>query len=148
MVKYLVIVLGIFFGDMAIKNQAEKKLPEEGERRYLNGFIRFRKHHNRGAFLNAGEKRHAVVAVLSLALTLLTGILFIVSLGHRGNALLRTGLSLLLGGAFSNTYDRIRRKYVVDYLSFGIKWKWLSRIIFNISDFGIMIGALLTALSL
>lgn len=54
---------------------------------------------------------------------------------------------MLLGGAFSNTYDRCRRKYVVDYFSFGVKWKRLSRIVFNISDFGIILGALTAALA-
>ena len=55
-------------------------------------------------------------------------------------------LALLLGGSFSNTYDRLRRKYVVDYLSFPVKWKWFRDIVFNISDFCIIIGALLAAL--
>ena len=35
-------------------------------------------------------------------------------LGMRGKKLLKAGLSLLLGGAFSNTYDRVMREYVVD----------------------------------
>lgn len=63
-----------------------------------------------------------------------------------GNRLLRVGLALLLGGAFSNTYDRLKRKYVVDYLSFGVRWKGLRRIVFNVSDFCILIGAMLSAL--
>ena len=76
----------------------------------------------------------------------LIAVLFVVSLGHRGNRLLRVGLALLLGGAFSNTYDRLKRKYVVDYLSFGVRWKGLRRIVFNVSDFCILIGAMLSAL--
>ena len=54
--------------------------------------------------------------------------------------------SLLLGGAFSNTYDRLKRKYVVDYFSFGVKWEPLRAIVFNISDFCILIGALIIAI--
>ena len=60
--------------------------------------------------------------------------------------MLRVGLSLLLGGAFSNTYDRLKRKYVVDYVSFGVKWKKLRQVVFNISDFCIITGALLAIL--
>ena len=71
---------------------------------------------------------------------------FILSFGQHGNHLLRVGLSLLLGGGFSNTYDRLKRKYVVDYVSFNVKWKGLRKIVFNVSDFCIMIGALLIAL--
>lgn len=147
MIGYVLIAAGIFFGDLVIKNYVEREFPEEGEQKRLGGFIRLRKHHNRGVALNVGERKRPVVAAVSLLLTLLVAILFVFSMGTKGNALLRTGLSLLLGGAFSNTYDRLKRKYVVDYLSFGVKWKWFANIIFNISDFGIIIGALLAALS-
>ena len=61
--------------------------------------------------------------------------------------MLKLGLSLLLGGAFSNTYDRFTREYVVDYFSFCSPWKGLNRIVFNISDFCIIIGSLIAVLS-
>lgn len=137
----------IFCADFLIKRHMEKTLTEGGEKERLGGFILLRKHHNRGAFLNAGEARRPVVAAVSVLLTLAVLLLFVLSLGTQGNAPLKTGLSLLLGGAFSNTYDRLRRKYVVDYLSFGVKWKWLGRIVFNLSDFCIIIGAFLAAFS-
>ena len=145
----LLIVPAVFFGDLWLKNRVEKYIPARGEKRekkLLDGRTLIRKHHNRGAMLNAGEKNRTVVAALSLFLTAVLVPVFIISLGRRGNGLLRTGLALLLGGAFSNTYDRLKRKYVVDYLSFGVKWKWFRGIVFNISDFCIMIGALLSVL--
>ena len=119
----------------------------EGERKKLKGFLRLRRHYNRGAFLNVGQRKRRVVAGLSVCLTACVLILFILTLGTKGNTVLKTGLAMLLGGAFSNTYDRLKRKYVVDYFSFGVKWKWFSRMVFNISDFGIIIGALMAALS-
>ena len=112
----------------------------------MSGKLIFRKHHNLGAILNVVQKRHPLIAALSLVLTVVVTVLFFLSLGHRGNNLLKVGLSLLLGGAFSNTYDRLRRRYVVDYLSFGVKWPRLRKIIFNLADFCIIIGALLAAL--
>ena len=93
-----------------------------------------------------GSGRRPLVAALSLVLTAVVLIGFLASLGQRGNGVLRTGLALLLGGAFSNTYDRLRRKYVVDYLSFGVKWQGLRRVVFNLADFGIILGALLAVL--
>lgn len=144
---YLGIVIAIFMGDLCIKNYMEKMLVEGEENKKLNGFIRLKKHHNKGAFLNAGQKMRPVVAMLSLLLTAGVAAVFALSLGQQGNRLLKAGLSLLLGGAFSNTYDRLKRKYVVDYFSFGVRWKWLSRIVFNLSDFGIMIGAMMAALA-
>ena len=145
----LLIVPVIFFGDLWIKNHIEKYIPARGgkrEKRLLGGRLLIRRHHNRGAMLNAGERRRPMIAVLSLVLTVALIPVFLFSLGQKGNHLLRLGLAFLLGGAFSNTYDRLKRKYVVDYLSFGVKWKWFRVIVFNISDFCIMIGALLSVL--
>lgn len=142
----VVIIAGIFLGDLWIKNYIEKNIVDGEIREKLGGKLLIRKYHNRGAMLNAGEKKRPVVAALSLVLSVVAAVLLILSFGHRGNNLLRIGLSLLLGGAFSNTYDRLKRKFVVDYVSFGVKWKKLRRVVFNISDFCIMIGALLTAL--
>lgn len=144
---YICIAAAIFAGDLFIKGHMERTLIDGKEEKRMKGFIRLRKHHNKGAFLNAGEKRSSLVAVVSVLLTLAVTVLFILTLGTRGNPLLKTGLSMLLGGAFSNTYDRLKRNYVVDYLSFNLKWKWLSSIVFNLSDFGIIIGAMLAALA-
>lgn len=149
---FVTIVSIIFFGDLYIKNRVEKYIPAKGsgndERELLGGRLILRRHHNRGMMLNAGEKKQPVVAAVSLALTAVLTAVFLVSLGHRGNNLLRAGLALLLGGAFSNTYDRCKRKYVVDYFSFGVRWKGLRKIVFNLSDFCIIIGALLAALGM
>ena len=133
-------------GDLWLKGWVEKRIAKGEDRLLLSGKLILRKHHNRGAMLNAGQKRSSLVATLSLILTITVTGLFFLSLGYRGNNLLKVGLSLLLGGAFSNTYDRLRRRYVVDYLSFGVKWTRLRKIIFNLSDFFIIIGALLAAL--
>lgn len=142
----VLIVAGAFFGDLWIKTQIEKRMSEGETRPLLGGRLLLRRHHNRGAMLNFGQKWQPLIAALSLALTLAVAVLFGLSLGTRGNDLLRVGLAFLLGGAFSNTYDRLKRKYVVDYLSFGVRWKKLRRIVFNISDFCIMVGALLTVI--
>ena len=137
----IAIIVGVFTTDLIIKNKVEesKNLPRiAGRGRFL-----LKRYHNKGAFLNLGEKNSKIVTVLSLMLSALASGILIFSFGSHGNNLLRIGLSLLLGGAFSNTYDRLKRKYVVDYLSFRVKYKPLAGIVYNISDFCIMIGALL-----
>lgn len=144
----ILIAAGIFLGDLWIKAQIEKRMKEGETKCFCKGRILLRKHHNRGVMLNFLQKRQPVVAALSLVLTVAVTVLFGLSLGTRGNNLLRVGLAFLLGGAFSNTYDRLKRKYVVDYLSFGVGWKKLRSIIFNISDFCIIIGALLAVIGI
>lgn len=142
----LVVICVIFLGDLWIKNHVEQQIAAGEVRKKWKGRILIRKYHNRGAMLNAGEKKPLLIAILSVLLSLTVAVMLLISLGQRGNNLLRIGLSLMLGGAFSNTYDRLKRKYVVDYVSFGVKWKRLRNVVFNISDFCIIIGALLTAL--
>ena len=147
-VVWILILAGIFWVDFFLKNYIEKHVDEREEREICHEKLLIRKHHNKGMMLNAGQKRRHLVAAMSLVFTVLLTLVFVVSLGHRGNNMLRLGLSLLLGGAFSNTYDRLRRGYVVDYVSFPVKWQGFRKIVFNCSDFCIIIGALLSALGM
>ena len=142
---YALIAAGIFFLDMGIKNLIEKKVPEGETKEIGRGCLLLRKHHNKGAFLNMGEKKSGFVAILSIALTLAMTVLFLMTFSFRGSRLLKSGLALLLGGAYSNTYDRLVREYVVDYVSFDLPFGF-KKIIFNIGDFCIMIGALISTI--
>jgi len=147
----MAIILVIFGGDLWIKDKIEKSTEDGTERcaelgTLPGGCILIRKYHNKGAMLNLGQSRHWLVKMISVILSVLAAVIFVFSLGRRGNKMLRIGLAFLLGGAFSNTYDRLKRGYVVDYFSFHLKWKRLRNIVFNLSDFCIMIGALLLVL--
>lgn len=142
-IGYAVLAAAVFLLDLLIKDHIEKNESEGAARPVLGGRIMVRRYHNRGAALDMGEKRQGLMAVLSLVLTLFMTVVFLTTFSFRGRKILKAGLALLLGGAYSNTYDRLRRKYVVDYVSFPVKNEKLSGIVFNISDFCIMIGALL-----
>lgn len=134
---------GIFALDLLLKNQIEKKLEEGETKPFCKGRLLIRKYHNTGAFLDLGAKKQGAVACLSLFLTLCMTVVFLSTFTFRGNSTLKAGLAFLLGGAYSNTYDRLVRKYVVDYVSFPVKNPRIRRIVFNISDFCILIGAVL-----
>lgn len=144
--KYFATILAIFGLEWKIKNHIEETKTFDTEEKKCGGMLLIRKHHNKGAFLNAGQGRQKAVAVLSLVFTVFLTIIFVLTLGQAGRGLLKWGLTLLLGGAYSNTYDRLARKYVVDYVSFNVPCR-LRNVIFNIGDFCIMIGALLSALA-
>ena len=142
--QYLAVILGIFGLEFGIKKHIEETRTEGEEEKKCRGALIIRKHHNRGAFLNAGEKNQKAVMVISVALSALLTVVYAMTLGMAGKGMLKWGLTLLLGGAYTNTYDRLTRKYVVDYVSFNVPFRWLRRIIFNIGDFCIMIGAMLS----
>jgi signal peptidase II len=56
----------------------------------------------------------------------------------KGDLLIQTGLSLILGGALGNLYDRIRFGHVVDFLDFSLAgYHWPA---FNIADSCICLG--------
>lgn len=140
------LAVSLFVTDMLVKNHIEHTVNEGEERPVFGGRLLLRRYHNEGAFLNIGQCRRGFMAILSLILTLAATVLFLVTFTYRGSRMLKMGLSLLLGGAYSNTYDRLVRKYVVDYISFPVRNQKIRNIVFNISDFGIMIGALFMVL--
>lgn len=142
---YLIIIAAIFGADCAIKDYREKRKEQKS---YLNDNVRMMTYHNEGAFLNAGERKPVVVKILSVLLTLLITVFFCLTLTTHGNRALKTGLSFLLGGAFCNTYDRLRRHYVVDYLNFPKLPGRLKNVVYNISDFFILIGTLLSVIAI
>ena len=62
------------------------------------------------------------------------------------NRLLQIALSLILGGALGNLYDRLAYVYVVDFLEFYLgSYHWPS---FNIADSAISTGVALLALEI
>lgn len=142
-IGFAALAFGIFVLDLLLKNHVEKSLQEGDEKPFCGGRLLIRKYHNKGAFLDMGEGRQGLVSMLSLGLTLFMTVIFLGTFSFRGNSTLKAGLAFLLGGAYSNTYDRLTRKYVVDYVSFPVKNKRFRKIVFNVSDFCIMIGALL-----
>lgn len=146
LIFFAALAAGIFLLDLLIKNHIETHLQLGEEKPVCQGRLLIKRYHNKGAFLDVGEKRQKAVALLSLLLTIFMTMVFLGTFSFRGNTALKAGLALLLGGAYSNTYDRLTRDYVVDYVSFPVKNKRIRRIVFNISDFCIIIGALLMAL--
>lgn len=62
----------------------------------------------------------------------------------RRDPLVRTGVALVLGGAYGNLLDRCIYKHVVDFISIGVpglSWRWPT---FNIADCAILYGVALT----
>lgn len=144
--RYILMILTIFTGELFWKNHVEREIPESSSKKALHDTIILTKHHNYGAAFNTGERRPGIVKGISVLLTLMATIFFICSFGAVGKGLLKFGLSLLLGGASSNTYDRLKRGYVVDYFRLNVPVKRIRNLIFNISDFCIVAGALLVVL--
>jgi signal peptidase II len=136
------IVVSLFAADTFIKKYFDS--PEgEKERKYAGGKIVLNRLRNDGFAGGRLSGHRWLVGMVSLIITVVGACLLIASMGKHGNHISRIGLSFVLGGAFSNTYDRLKKKYVVDYVRFNIGKGKFSRLVFNISDFGIIIGAVI-----
>jgi signal peptidase II len=136
---FLIIILVIFIVDFKVKTYIEKKKEMHKKEEILNGNIIIERYHNKGAILNSMDHKPGLVKIISSIMLGTIFLVFSVLLTKKGKILYKLGLSLILGGAASNVYDRIKKGYVVDYFSF----KFLKRVIFNLSDIFIIIGALL-----
>lgn len=139
---YIVIALAIFTAEVKIKNYIEKNKEMHKKEEILNGNIIIERYHNKGAMLNFMEKDVRIVKTVAAALLGIILLIFGALLPKKGNYLMKFAMSLILGGALSNVYERFSRGYVVDYFSF----KWLKKIVFNISDICIFTGAALIAI--
>jgi len=137
----------IFAFDRHVKNKMEETMTVGEEKDLCHGHLKLCLHHNYGSASNFGAGKPIIIKFVSIVLTILISILFILSLSTHGRTSLKVGLSLLLGGAFSNTYDRVKRGYVIDYLRIMHGPSPFKKLIWNIADFAIIIGALLATLS-
>lgn len=140
---YLLIIAGIFLADFIIKRTVEKKLALGEKKTYAKGKIVIQKYYNKGFALDRFEKYPKFVAYGSGVVCSLMVVKFCRLLFQNGQKGIKAALAMIIGGAASNIYDRFHKKYVVDYICFNIPWKPLRKIIFNISDFFIIFGAVL-----
>lgn len=141
--RFVSVVACIVTGEKYIKGRVEKK-PDIDGTLIFGDQVEVVKSHNTGSAFGIYKEYPAYVQMASVILCVIMSFAFVLSLSAFGNNTLRWGLSLMLGGAYSNTYDRLKTEYVVDYLRIPSKKKILSQIVFNISDFCLVIGAMLS----
>jgi signal peptidase II len=121
----------------AIEDQEEAGFPKELEG--SGGKILLHKNHNAGFSFGYFKEHPSMVMMIPLAVASFIGGMLANLLQRKGNILEKLALSLALGGAVSNLYDRLVRHYVVDYFSF--QYGKLKKVVFNLGDLFIFLGA-------
>jgi len=127
--------------DNYIKGNIERNVTVTEKFELLDHGITIQRHHNKGLPMNLADSHQKEVAALSGAALSAELLLAGNSILKNGNPLTALSHSLIIGGAVSNTYDRIKKGYVVDYVSFKN-----GKAIYNVSDFCIITGALLAVI--
>jgi signal peptidase II len=141
MLPWLGIALVVALFDQAVKYLVELEL-RPGEFRPVSGFFNLVLAYNRGAafsFLSeaSGWQRYAFIVIALGAIGLILRLLA----RHASERLFALSLSLILGGATGNLWDRATLGHVVDFLDFhaaGYHWP-----AFNVADSAITVGAAL-----
>lgn len=141
----IIILAAVAAADLIIKNHIERRYTYEDKKSILGDMIVIQRSSNEGAFLGIFKK-------YKKALKIIVGLLFVILLGAYVTALVmkkatgrKTGLALILAGAASNEYDRIKKGSVTDY--FSINLPFIKHIVFNLGDFSIFAGIITLLLS-
>ena len=138
----------MFAADQIMKAYVEQNMEKE-EERLLADRVVLRRVSNRGMCLNLLSDRPGTVKILSAAAAGTVSLMYAAALAKKKGFFRKTGLSLLTAGAWSNTFDRLVRGYVVDYIGFRTGSEKVSRITYNLGDFFLAAGsAILTVCSL
>lgn len=141
---HLGIVAAVFVLDRLTKWLIEQRFDLHDSITIIPGFFRITHVQNKGAAFGlfadtASEWRVTLLVMFSVvALVVVAGLLW---KNHHSMITTGIGLSLILGGALGNLWDRVVAGHVVDFLDFYLgSYHWPA---FNIADSAIVSGALL-----
>lgn len=124
--------------DNSIKEKIEDGTIDNGVIDKTRGFAEIEKHHNKGLPLNKLDNHTKEITAVSCAVLVFQAFTTLYDALEKEDFVTDTANALILAGALSNSYDRVERGYVVDYLKVGRK-----KAIYNISDFFIIIGVII-----
>jgi signal peptidase II len=136
-----VITVAVFVADQVTKALVESRIPSGAVIPVVRGFFNLTNTKNSGAVFGLFSDspvwwKTPVLIVISTALLVVVVILVIRTRNLRWETWI--GLSLILGGALSNLYDRMRTGLVEDFLDFYIRsYHWAT---FNLADSAIVVG--------
>lgn len=144
---YSGIIVSVCAAETFLRHMANEKLSEDTCREVRGLPIFLQKYHNYGMAENRlQEKPKAVKTIGVIVLGILT-VIFLLTLPFRGKKVLKAGLALVLGGGLSNLAERFVHGYVTDYFRLKVPFPRIRRLIFNVADFCIFIGAALVVFS-
>jgi signal peptidase II len=139
---YLLIVLIVVLLDRWTKHLVAARIGLYSHVQVIPGFFRLTHTENTGAAFSlfadstAPWKTGLLIAFSVLALIVVSTLLW---KNHQTHVATGVGLSLIMGGALGNLWDRLARGRVVDFLLVYVKqYQWP---VFNLADSAIVVGA-------
>ena len=126
--------------DMGVKQQVEETFKKGEDQNTKVPKLVLRRVHNKGFCLNVMDKYPMIIKSVSAGMCGIIGTKAYQLFQKRGRWIEKLGMTVLGAGAFSNTFDRLVRGYVVDYFGFKIKNSKLSKITANLADIYVLAG--------
>jgi signal peptidase II len=146
---HLLIAVLVVILDRWTKHLAATRISMYQHIQIIPGFFRLTHTENTGAAFSlfADSPSHWKTAML-IGFSVVAMIVVLLLLWKQSQALTMTGiaLSLILGGAVGNLWDRVASGRVVDFLLFYVKqYQWP---VFNLADSAIVVGASLLVIEI
>jgi signal peptidase II len=139
---HFLIALAVLLLDRATKRLVATHIALNDSRPVIRGFFRITHVENRGAAFGLFADSPAQWKIAMLVLFSVVALVVVSALLWRNSHTLTStgvGLSLILGGAVGNLWDRLLNGRVVDFLLFYVgQYQWPA---FNIADSAIVCGA-------
>ncbi len=139
---YLLIIVIVVLLDRWSKHLVAQRIRLYSHIQVIPGFFRLTHTENTGAAFSlfadstAPWKTGLLIAFSVIALIVVSTLLW---KNHQAHVATGVGLSLIMGGALGNLWDRLARGRVVDFLLVYVKhYQWP---VFNLADSAIVIGA-------
>ncbi len=146
---YLLIAMIVVLLDRWTKHVVAQRIPLYSHIQIIPGLFQLTHTENTGAaFSLFADSTAPWKTALLIGFSVIALIVVSVLLWKNNHAHLATGigLSLIMGGALGNLWDRLARGRVVDFLLFYVKrYQWP---VFNLADSAIVIGAGLLVLEI
>jgi signal peptidase II len=143
------IALAVVLLDRWTKHIVAQRIALYAHIQVIPGFFRLTHTENTGAAFSlfadstAPWKTGLLIAFSGIALVVVSVLLW---KNHHTHVATGIGLSLIMGGALGNLWDRLARGRVVDFLLFYVKrYQWP---VFNLADSAIVVGAGLLVLEI
>ena len=135
------IALVVVAADQVTKGIVASRIPDRGIVPVIPGFFNLTSTRNSGAvfgFFSEWSVWWKTPLLIAISVALLIAVLTLVLRSTNLHWGTRIGLALVVGGALSNLFDRVRYGMVEDFLDFYIRsYHWAT---FNVADSAIVVG--------
>lgn len=143
---FLIVPAGVFLLDYFLKRYIEKNRIPGKEEKLIGNQVVITRMSNYGIAGSRFHKHPKLVCIMHGATMLAMGAVYIRLLMEQGRTGLKLSVGCILGGGASNFYDRICKGAVTDYVRFLVPCQRIRRLVFNVSDFFVFLGCMLSVI--